>query len=246
MRAARRLTAMVLIVTLIPLLADGRPPPRRAAASASPSATRPRVDPLAAVRALHVVMPNIDVKELPFDEFCDWLARQSGVNVLPRWPQLEKCGVKRDTPVTLTLKDATLAKALRDVLTALADEKSPLGFRAHENTITISSKADLDRLMIVKVYDIQDLIAQTPNFRGMIQDPGPGFQLREQPADDKLKGADEATRELVDLIIDHVYPDSWKVHGGSGTISYLRGRLVVRNTPEVHEALGGQLSALRQ
>lgn len=214
--------------------------------STSSTAPGKPADPMAAVRALRIKLPSIDVHDLPFDEFTAWLARQGSINVVPRWRQLEKAGIKRDTPVTVELKDATLGDALRKVLQSLADRESPLAFRTEENIITISSKADLDRQLMVKVYDVQDLLIQTPNFRGLLPElDDSGMQLRESSAGDQLKGADEATRELADILTTHVYPDSWKVHGGLGTISYLRGRLVVRNTPEVHEALSGQLRALR-
>lgn len=55
-------------------------------------------------------------------------------------------------------------------------------------------------------------------------------------------------QQLIDLIQTTVAPASWQANGGRGGISYFsNGRaLVVRQTGEVHEQLGGTLSALRR
>lgn len=53
---------------------------------------------------------------------------------------------------------------------------------------------------------------------------------------------------LIDLIQTVIQPETWDVHGGPGTIYYwYPGRaLVIRQTAEVHEQIGGALGQLRR
>lgn len=60
--------------------------------------------------------------------------------------------------------------------------------------------------------------------------------------------ADDYGQQLVELIQKTIAPSTWDVNGGLGTIYYWRpGRaLVVRQTGEVHERMGGALEQLRR
>ncbi len=67
-----------------------------------------------------------------------------------------------------------------------------------------------------------------------------GARGRQQPNDDY-------GQQLVDLIQKTIAPSTWDVNGGLGSIYYWRpGRaLVVRQTGEVHDKMGGVLGQLR-
>ena len=58
----------------------------------------------------------------------------------------------------------------------------------------------------------------------------------EERADDERE---ENLRKLIEAVITSIEPDSWMVNGGRGTIVAFRGRIVVRNSPLVHQKLGG-------
>lgn len=68
------------------------------------------------------------------------------------------------------------------------------------------------------------------------------------PAQPPGAPADDYGPELVELIQTTIAPSSWDVNGGLGTIRYFRNLrvLVVRQTGEVHDALGGLIGDLRQ
>jgi hypothetical protein len=55
-------------------------------------------------------------------------------------------------------------------------------------------------------------------------------------------------RELIDLIQSTIAPESWDVAGGRGTIRYYSRNpaLVIRQTAEVHEQIGGALRQARR
>lgn len=64
-------------------------------------------------------------------------------------------------------------------------------------------------------------------------------------------GATEAenAQALIALIENTVDPDSWQSRGGNGRAIYIGGRikaLVIRQTDEVHEQIGGTLGTLRR
>lgn len=48
-------------------------------------------------------------------------------------------------------------------------------------------------------------------------------------------------QELIDLIMETVYPDIWLENGGKATIRFFKGNLVVTAPRSVHEAIGGPL-----
>ena len=53
---------------------------------------------------------------------------------------------------------------------------------------------------------------------------------------------EERLKQLADRIKKTIEPDSWEDKGGRGTIRLFQRRLVVRNTVEVHEKIGGPIA----
>ena len=70
------------------------------------------------------------------------------------------------------------------------------------------------------------------------------FQADETEQSENADGRtilDRDMRELIRLIQTAIEPTSWQGQGGTGTVTALRRQLVVRNTPHVHQLLGGSL-----
>ncbi len=61
-------------------------------------------------------------------------------------------------------------------------------------------------------------------------------------------GVSSDVQELIQLIQTTVSPDSWTVNGGRGTMGFYapQNLLVIRQTAEVHEEIGGALRQLRR
>jgi len=61
-------------------------------------------------------------------------------------------------------------------------------------------------------------------------------------------GAAGYAQQLVDLIQTTIAPDTWAANGGNGTLYFYQplNALVVRQTAEVHEQIGGTLGQLRR
>lgn len=209
-----------------------------------------------AVAALRMNIENAAFEETTFEEFIEWLERTTQANVVVRWKLLEDEGVERDCPIELKRKDIPL-RDLLPLVFAQVTEKLPeveLAARADGNTLMITTRQDIQTKNIVRVYDVQDLLAVAPNFRGMQVDLSGGARstVRDtgraggaQGDDDPREKLDPLVKKLIDAITTHVQPLSWKVNGGKGTIRYFKGRLVVNNNIEVHQLLGGMISANR-
>jgi hypothetical protein len=135
-----------------------------------------------------------------------------------------------------------------------------LAYRAAGNMLVMSTEEDLSEEMIVRVYDVSDLLVNVPRFTNAARlDPGQALNqlgqggqgggggggqsnLFEDTRDDERDDDDQSAgsmAELVQLIIDTVEPDSWVTAGGTGSIHPFRKMIVVRNTILVHQALGG-------
>ena len=55
--------------------------------------------------------------------------------------------------------------------------------------------------------------------------------------------SDQRMQELIDVLHNTIEPDSWRVNGGRGSVQAFNGLLIIRNTPLVHQQIGG---AIRQ
>ena len=206
---------------------------------------------------------KLEFTDVPLEQVIEFIRDISGVSIDPRWSALEQAGVTRETPVKVKLSGVTIEKALRTILEGVSTV-TPLGYVIDEGVITISTKDDLARQTIVRVYDIRDLIIRVPNFSG------PSIDL-ENVGGNNVGGNNASTsgglfgnvsdnegeenqisrQELIDNILEMVRstiaPDTWIENSGTiGSIRELGGTIVVNQTPESHEALGRLLEQLRE
>ncbi len=239
---------LTLVITLTPATVAAAAPNR---SLPGPTTTRPAeknrpVPHHLAVRAVRKVIKDAEFKDMPFEEFVEWLERTTKVTVIVRWKLLEKAGIDRTQPITLKLKNVPLRRIIELVLDQLKrdDPSVRLAAKADDNTLILSTARDLYREMITRTYDVQDLLLTIPQFTGGRLGPPSGGPVRifnPNPAKGNETNAtpDESTRRLIETITSSIQPESWKDNGGEGTIRYFRGRLIVRNNLLVHEQLGG-------
>jgi hypothetical protein len=184
----------------------------------------------------------------------EWLAEYTGSNVWVRWQELEANGVERDKPISLKVHNLRLAQILWMILTEAGGSDVKLGYGVSENLLVVSTRDDLNAELIVKVYDVRDIVNRIPSF-----DRGPridgaaalenigrngtgGTGLIETPTDEETERStpeDEMAR-FIDIITTSVEPESWSPNG-RGTIVAWRGKIIVRNSIYVHQLLGGAL-----
>ena len=151
--------------------------------------------------------------------------RDFGVDVFVNWRALQAVGVRRDTYVAIDAGGVPLADALSRLLrgASVTTGISPdaLDFEVDNgNEIVVTSKADLSRETVTRVYDIRDLVA----------DPAMGpFPFLPRPPDAVLTPA-ERSRRLAHVIgkVKAVEPRTWRDNGGDvGSVRELSGQLIV-------------------
>jgi len=203
-----------------------------------------------AVRAMNMVIENAEFKDVSFEDFVEWLERMTQASVVVNWKALEKAGVERDRPISLKAKGIKLRKLLPLVFAQLTEDLRDveLAAKADDNILMISTKADINAKLITRVYDIEDLLVSVPDFAGgSLELSTSGWRLGDRfykgGGWEKSRTKEEIVERLISIITTQVQPSSWKVNGGKGTIRYFQGRLVVRNSIEAHQELGGYISS---
>jgi len=147
--------------------------------------------------------------------------------------------IAKSTGVRITLDKAALTKAKVDPLTrvSFAGPRMPLRavfdqlrWRCHvtyqlagPNALTITAITRDDSSYVVKTYDVKD--------------------LAEKDADGKL--IEKPYDWLVDAISGTVAPTTWEDSGGNGTIKVGSDKLIVKQSPEVHEVIADFFSLIR-
>ena len=218
---ARLLIALAALIFATPVIAapparDDKPPKK----VARKPARKKKVPRGLAFKALRTVIDNATFKEMTFEEFTEWLARQTEANVVVKWKIIEEAGIETDKLINLKLRKVTIRQIIELVFEQVTGELEfvELAAKADDNTLIISTKRDLYTELVIRTYDVQDLLIAVPHFKSI------GAQM---------------AQELMNLITSHVEPKSWAVNGGKGTIAFFRGKLVIRNNLIVHELIGG-------
>ena len=209
-------------------------------------------------RFLRTRVPEVEWDDIPFGEVIEWLRDQGGINVVTRWNVLLEHGIEEDSPVSLRLKDSTIATILGEALAQLS-EGEDLRYIGIGRTLTISTRTDLNRKLYVRTYPVNDLLFRIPDFteapevnleQGGGGGGGPGGGSAQQNPfqgggggggdDQDRRTRKERVEELIEVIKQTVEPESWRDAGGEGEIrSFNDSSLVVRASLDVHVLLGG-------
>jgi uncharacterized membrane protein YgcG len=203
---------------------------------------------------------GISLKNVALADAIDHIRDLTQANIWVNWRALEAAGISRDTPVNINLRDVTLRKILSMVLSE-AGGASALTFQVNDNVIEVTTQELADKEMVTRIYPIDDLIMEIPNF-----DNAPDFNLQntnqggqggqgggggggggglfmgggqQQNQDDKGKTREERAEEIVQLIMNTVRPEVWRDNGGTASIRHFNGKLVITAPPSVHELIGG-------
>jgi hypothetical protein len=245
-------------------------------ASAAPPATRPAAAPAATPERAVPNVPGVKaaqpVKALNFDEIAltdaiEYFRDITGANINVDWKALQEVGLGKDTPVSLRLRGVKVGVALQKTLDAAG--AGLLAFYVDQNVINVTTRALADERMITRVYAVEDLLTEVPNY-GSVPEfsvSGNGGGSRTAGASrgggggsgggsssgvfggggggsgttttDQRKTRAERGDELIDLIQTTIRPDVWNVNGGKAAIRFTGGKLVVTAPLDVHKAIGG-------
>lgn len=239
--------------------------------------------------ALGRMLPEVKFQGSSLKDCVDFLRDVSGANIHVNWRALEAAGVTGDTPVNLRLREVSLRK----ILTTLLNESGAGGlltFYTSEGVIEVTTAELADKEMITRVYPVEDLIMEVPDF-----DQAPNFSLDSGggggggggrgggggggsrgggggrggggsggssyggggggggsgglfgggggggggTGKEKTTTKLERAEALVTMIRETIRPEIWREAGGTASIRYYNGNLIVTAPRSVQEALGG-------
>ena len=217
------------------------------------TAVRPRVPQT--LRMLNKIIPQVSYDETPFDAVMESLVEYTGANIKVEWQVLEDSAIYPDDPVTLQAKDLPLSQVLWLIMKEVGGTDLKLAYRASGNTIILSTEEDLGQEMVIKIYDVRDMLVGTASFQAPAMDPGQamgqsgggggGSQLFQNSQSNQQQqnqvdiGGGPELEKLKEIIMNTIEPDSWAETAGDGTIYDFNGMLIIYNTPLVHQKIGG-------
>jgi hypothetical protein len=214
------------------------------------------------------VLPEVKFENVALKDALEFIRDVSSANIHVNWRAIEIAGVSQDTNVNMHLRNVSLRKTL-DLLLSEAGGGTALTYYVDQGVIEVTTKELADKEMLTQVYPVQDLVVEIPDFTdapnvgllassssGSGQTTGSGstgsssstglggggssiFNQNSSSGSDKTKTREERGQDLVALIRDTVYPNIWRENGGSASIRYWNGYLVVTAPRSVQEAIGG-------
>ena len=185
----------------------------------------------------------IDFNQIALADALEYLRDTTGMNIFVNWAALESIGVDQSTPITVKLRQI----GVRKLLDLMLNSASPgqLSWFVDDNVIHITSADLSNQAMVTRMYPVEDLMLEIPNFKGPQMDLDTNGQGGGAPFDgsgnddDEGRSEDERAQELIHLIQMMVVPDTWQENGGLSSIEYFGGSLIVIAPRKVHELLGG-------
>ncbi len=203
------------------------------------------------------VVPDLRLTGVALSDAIDSLRDLSGANIHVNWRALEEIGVGKDTSVNLRVRGVSLEKALNLILSE-AGAGDRLAYYTDQGVVEITTRDLADQKMITKVYPVDDLLVEVPDFVGPQMDlssqssggssgggssgsSGTLFTSESTNAKDQQTLKKERADQLVALIMDTIRPEIWRENGGPASVRYFGGNLIVTAPRSVHEALGGRV-----
>ncbi len=226
-------------------------------------------------RKLQESAPELRYDAQEFAQVIDNLRSLTGLNIVPNWMALEAAAIERDAEVSLRLSNVRFEKALALILEHVGAGETDLGYTIDEGVIQISTREDLSRKTLTRVYNVQDLLITVPTFRGrqinldqvgqQAQEGGIGGGRYLQGQGGASQGSqglfggggggdefeaaevDDPLQPIIELIQNTIEPDSWRDAGGNvGALQSLNQQIVVTQTAAAHSQLANLLQELRR
>lgn len=199
-------------------------------------------------------------EDQPFGEIIDdYFGRQHQLEVVVDWKALAAASatVTPDSTVNVNLSrgivEDVLAEVLDDLSRGASDEDDILCFYVLDGRVKVSTHGEFTKLIVTRIYNISHLARGTPYFfdaplLGLnhripfdLAEPPPYLNLPAQAGRSRnpRRNFEELRDELMRLLKEFK-PQSWRDNGGRGTISIMGNALMIRQTCEVHEFIGGR------
>lgn len=201
---------------------------------------------------------TIELNDARLEDIVTFINDFSGADIEPMWiDDAGDSGLKKDQRMTIEVKDVSVLTLIERVLAKAETDFSPATwqFAPSGGTIEIGPRSRLNRQAYLKMYDIQDLLFQIPDFpdaprldldqvlnQGGQGGGGGGGSVfgGDTEQDAVFIPEDEQAQRIVDIVTEYIEPEQWSDNGGDGgTIRFYSGHLMVRAPDYIHRQLSG-------
>ncbi len=108
-------------------------------------------------------LPEVNFNGVGLVDAIDFLRDVSGANIAVNWKALEEAGIAKDAPVNVRLRQVSMRKAMETILSEVGGGDK-LAYDTEENVIEITTTELANAKMYTRVYPVQDLIMDIPDF----------------------------------------------------------------------------------
>jgi uncharacterized membrane protein YgcG len=227
-------------------------------------ASLPTQAAMSAHRALNFTAEIAKFDNVPLDTVIDYIHDETEANIHVNWKALEAVGVSKDAQVNLNLRKVPVHKLL-DLALEEAGAGTALTYYVDQGVIEITTREIADASMITRVYPVDDLLMEIPDFTD-----APDFNITSNNTQTSGSGGGgggggggqglfgggssssgsgsqtqqlttktDRAQALIELIMQTLQPEIWQPNGGQATIHFFNGSLIVRAPRSIQEALGG-------
>ena len=165
---------------------------------------------------------HFSFQETALSDVGEAFAAQLGLPVILDNVALDDVGIWTDTPINKTMTSVSLRSALRLTLKDLQ-----LTYVFRDGAVVITTPEEAETRLVTKFYEVDKLA----RMRAGTYDP----LVVQVPYD---------FDSIIDIITSSIAPDSWDDVGGPGSIDILGTKMVVSQSNEVHQQIGGMLKSL--
>jgi hypothetical protein len=200
---------------------------------------------------LQTRLPSANLTNVSLADAIDFLRDVAGVNITVDWKELAAINITKDAQINLQLHDVTAGKILSLILSQ-AGPGDLLTYSIDQNVVEVTTRAVSDQQLITVVYYVIDLLQPNEQFDYKINSitggsaqvtggggGGGGGQSLTVNNSSQAKALDQKAMDLIKLIETVVRPEVWRDNGGSASMEFLNGNLIVTAPRSVQEAIGG-------
>ena len=202
---------------------------------------------------------TVEFEDIRLEEVVQFLETVTQVEIEPAWDDDRAGdGLDKDSPVGVRAREVPALTLIERILDRLPEDFSGghTWQLSEDGILEIGPRARLNRASFTKIYDIQDLLFQIPDYTSVPEldletalnqsqqggGGGGGQSIFEDDDNDdrEVQDPEEQAQEIIDLIVEFVEPEQWADNGGDGgDIRYWRGSLIIRAPDYIHRQVGG-------
>jgi hypothetical protein len=184
---------------------------------------------------------TLNLESIPLADALQNIHDRTGLNLSIDWNAIQLLGIDKTTPVSLDMHGLSVGKALELILDSAAPNHQ-LTYYVKGSLVRITTQTVADTDMITRVYPIDDLLIQHENFQNVpfinianVQAATPGggnqqssLQSSGQPNPQETEAQRQKTIDSITAAItSSIRPEIWKQNGGTASIFYFNGNLIV-------------------